>query len=175
MDQLRWRTAANFNEDIIRFCSCSCYTNQTHTSSHLSNTDVLVWLYHRIHQRTIARSLFLLFGVRNDVLIYSIYSAQLFQVYFSCIERLMWDACVGVPLPPTSAWRTADKKAMKSSAPKLHLHQQSEEGMFHSALPDEPEMLFELIFNGLSHHNSLNDGCEMSSGCQISVPVFGSK
>lgn len=57
-------------------------------SLHLSNTDVLVWLYHCIHQRTIAKSLFLLFGVRNDVLIYSVYSAQLFHVYFLTLNAL---------------------------------------------------------------------------------------
>lgn len=112
---------------------------------------------------------FFFFGV-SDVLFYSIYS--IISCLHSRFKRLMRDACVSLP-PPSSAWRTADKKATKSSGPKPHWHRHSEEGMLRSSLPDEPGMLPGLIFNSLSNQNSRATSARWAPGCQISILVFG--
>lgn len=125
-----------------------------HMSSHSSNTSVLLWLYRRVHQRTIAKSLFLvLFFFWCQWCSVLLYILEYFASAFSL--QAPYVGCLCKRAPPSSAWRTADKKAMKSSGPKLHWHRHSEEGMFRSSLPDEPEMLSGLIFNSLSNQNPL--------------------
>lgn len=121
-------------------------------SSRSSNTSVLLWLYRRLHQRTIAKSLFLSYFWCQwcSVLLYIL---DCFVSAFSL--QAPYVGCLCKRAPPSSAWRTADKKAVRSSGPKLHWHRRSEEGMFRSWLPDEPEMLSGLIFSSLRNQNSL--------------------
>lgn len=106
-------------------------------------------------------------------------------LFFTCLDYSVSVSSIGTPytgclcrrFPPTSAWRTADKRAMSSSSsssrPRLDRHQQSEEGMFRSSLPDEPRDAFWVDLQQHQKSAPTCDECEMSPGCQISFLVFG--